>query len=202
MDPYAIIAVFAGGVIALTGYRIFISMQRFWGMLLIGAMGAFFATLLFPASGGPFHLSVPLVSGFLIGGLIGALIARQLQMVIVFLTGFIAGYVVITTGYTLIVTTLGLVSSGTSAGNGADLRLVLGGPAFLVAMAVGAVLGAVSLRAEEITLVISTAFIGAAMVVYGVMSLLHLQPLIAVVVFFLVGLFGAAAQYTDARRNA
>jgi hypothetical protein len=201
MDPFAIIAVFAGGVIALTGYRMFIDMQRFWGMLLIGAMGAYLATVLFPAAGGTFHLSVPLVAGFLIGGVVGALVARQLQMVIVFLTGFIAGYVVVTTGYSLIVTTAGMVSSGSSAGTGADFRLVLGGPAFLIALAVGAVLGAVSLRAEEVTLILSTAFIGAAMAIYGIVSLLHIQPLIAVIVFFLVGLFAAAAQYTDARRN-
>jgi len=202
MDPFAIIAVFAGGVIALTGYRIFMDMQRFWGMLLIGAVGAYFATLLFPAAGGSFHLSVPLVSGFLIGGLIGALIARQLQMVIVFMTGFIAGYVIITTGYNLIVTTLSMVSSGSSGGAGTDFHLVWGGPSFVLALAVGAVLGAVSIRAEEIALILSTAFIGAAMVIYGVVSLLHIEPLIAIVIFFLVGLFAAAAQYTDARRHA
>jgi hypothetical protein len=201
MDPFAIIAVFAGGVIALTGYRIFMDMQRFWGMLLIGAIGAYIATLLFPAAGGAFHLSVPLVAGFLIGGLAGALIARQLQMVIVFITGFIAGYVVITTGYHLIVTTLGMVASGPGAGTGADFRLVLGGPTFLVAMAVGVILGVVSMRAEEITLILSTAFIGSAMAIYGINSLLYIQPLIAIVIFFLVGLFGAAAQYTDAQRN-
>jgi hypothetical protein len=133
---------------------------------------------------------------------IGALVARQLQMVIVFLTGFIAGYVVITTGYSLIVTTAGMVSSGSAAGAGVDFHLGLGGPAFLVALAMGAVLGAVSLRAEEITLILSTAFIGSAMVIYGIVSLLHIQPLIAILVFFLVGLFAAAAQYTDAQRSA
>jgi len=201
MDPFAIVALFAGGVIAFTGYRIYLDIQRFWGFLLIGAVGAYFATLLFPEAGGAFHLSIPLGAGFLIGGVIGALIARQLSVVIVFLTGFLGGYAAVTTIYNLVVTSIGMVRTGSNAGGGSGLQLTFGGPAFFVALAIGALIGAIAIRWEDVTLIIAMSFIGAALAIYGAASLLNIQPLIAVIIFFLIGLFGAAAQYTDARHR-
>jgi hypothetical protein len=202
MDPVAIIAVFAGGVIALVGYRMFLDLLRLWGFLLIGVLGAYLSIQLFPQAGGAFHLSVPLVGGFLIGGLVGALVARPLKVVIVFLTGFLAGYAIVTTCYNLIFTTLGMLSSGNNPSTvTSDFRLVWGGPSFVIALLVGAVVGAVSIRWEDIALIISMAFIGAAIMIYGIITLLGVPQLIAVIIFFLIGLFGAAAQYTDAQRN-
>ena len=181
MDPLSIIAVFAGGVTAFMGYRMFLDTLRVWGFLLLGTIGAYVATLIFPAAGGTFHLSVPLVAGILIGGIIGVIIAHPLKFVIVFLTGFMAGYLAVSTGY----------------------HMIWGGSNFLLAVAVAAVLGAVAVRMEEITLIVSTALIGAAAAIYGIATLITtLSGLIGMIIFFLIWLFGSAAQYTDARRNS
>lgn len=179
MDPVAIIAVFAGGVTAMMGYRMFIDMLRVWGLLLLGVFGAYIATLVFPAAGGDFHLSLPLATGFLIGGVIGALMAHSLKVVIVFLTGFLAGYLVGTFGY----------------------HMLFGTSNLLLAVGLGMALGLAAIRFEEIVLIVSTSFIGAAAAIYGIVTLItSIERLIAMIIFFLIGLFGAAAQYKDSQR--
>ena len=179
MDPVAIIAIFAGGVTALMGYRMFIDMLRVWGLLLLGVFGAYIANLLFPTAGGAFHLSVPLVTGFLIGGVIGVLVAHPLKVVIVFLTGFLAGYLLGTSGY----------------------HMLFGTSNLLLAVGLGMILGLAAIRFEEIVLIVSTSFIGAAAVIYGIVTLIpSTERLIALIIFFLIGFLGAAAQYKDSRR--
>jgi hypothetical protein len=181
MDPLSIIAVFAGGVTAFMGYRMFLDTLRVWGFLVLGTFGAYIATLVFPAAGGAFHLSIPLVAGILIGGVVGVIIAHPLKVVLVFLTAFLAGYLAVSTGY----------------------NMIWGGSNFLLAIGIATVLGAIAVRMEEITLIVSTSLIGAAAAIYGIVTLIGgINGLIGMIIFFLVWLFGAAAQYTDARKSS
>ena len=175
MDPIAVVAIFAGGVTALTGYRMFLDMLRLWALLIAGIFGAIIVILTVPGAGGQFHVSVPLLIGFAIGGILGAVFANPLKVVIVFLTGFLAGGLVGTVGYNMVTGTTNL----------------------LLAVGLGAVLGLIAIRFEDVVLIVSTAFLGAAAAIYGLTTLMTIDRLIAIIIFFLVGFFGAAAQYRD-----
>jgi hypothetical protein len=178
MDPIAVVAIFVGGVTAFTGYRMFLDMLRLWALLVAGVFGALVVILAVPSAGGQFHVSVPLAVGFAIGGIAGAILANPLKVVIVFLTGFLAGALVGTVGYNMI--------TGTS-----NLLLTVG---------LGAALGVVAIRFEDVVLIVSTSFLGAAAAMYGLTILMTIDRLIAIIIFFLVGFFGAAAQYHDTQQ--
>lgn len=177
MDPIAVVAVFGGGVTAFMGYRMFLDMLRLWGALIAGIFGALVVVYLDPAAGGPFHISVPLAIGFGVGAVIGAVLANPLKVVIVFLTGFLAGGLVGTVGY----------------------NMVTGGSNLLLAIGLGAALGLIAIRFEDVVLIVSTAFLGSAAAIYGLTVLVTVDRLIAIIIFFLLGFFGAAAQYRDTR---
>jgi hypothetical protein len=179
MDPIAVVAIFGGGLIALMGYRMFLDMLRLWGLLVAGVFGALIVIFAVPGAGGPFHLSVPLAVGFILGGIIGVIFANPLKVVIVFLTGLLAGGLLGTVGYNMV--------TGTSN--------------LLLAVGLGAALGLIAIRFEDVVLIVSTAFLGAAAVMYGLTLLMTIDRLIAIIIFFLLGFFGAAAQYQDTRTS-
>lgn len=191
MDPLAVVSIFVGGVMAFMGYRMFIDVLRLWGFLIVGAIGGIIGTLLFPGASSLFQFGVPLTSdsvrltlplaiGFLAGGVAGALMAHPLKGVIAFLTGFIAAY---EAGIFL-------------------FHMVTGGSSLLVGLGVGAIVGLLAIRWEEVVLIVSTSFLGSAAAIYGIITVLPgLNNLIATVIFFLAGFFGAAAQYRDAHQG-
>lgn len=188
MDPVAVVAIFVGGVMAFMGYRMFLDVLRLWGFLIVGAVGGIIGSLLFPGATPLFQFGLPLTSdairltlplgiGFLAGGVVGVIMAHPLKGVIAFLTGFIAAYEAATFLF----------------------HMITGGTSLLIAVGLGALVGLLAIRWEEVVLIVSTAFLGSAAAIYGVTTLLpSLNNLIATIIFFLAGFFGAAAQYRDA----
>jgi hypothetical protein len=171
------LVVFAGGIMAFMGYRIFSDVLSLWGFLIAGGFGAYLSTLFVRPPGGAFQVTVPLAVGFAVGGLVGLLLARYIKGVIVFLTGGMLGILVGTQGMSLI-------------GQRPDTLLAAG---------LAVAFGLAAIRFEEIVLIISTSFVGAAAIMYGVTQLVTINPILAAVAFFLAGFFGAAAQYKDAQ---
>jgi len=191
MDPVAVVSIFVGGVMAFMGYRMFLDVLRLWGFLIVGTIGAIIGSLLFPGASPLFQFGVPLTSdsvrltlplaiGFLAGGVVGALMAHPLKGVIAFLTGFIAAYEASIFLY----------------------HMITGSSSLLIALGVGAAVGLLAIRWEEVVLIVSTAFLGSAAAIYGITTVLPaLNNLIATIIFFLAGFFGAAAQYRDAHQG-
>ncbi len=170
-----IIAIFIGGVMALTGYRLFLDVLRLWALLIVGAFGAYISTFFAPAPN-PFQVTLPLALGFFIAGILGAVFAQPLKGVILFLSGAMLGILLGTAG----------------------LALISQPPNLIVAMALAVVFGLLAVKFDEIVLIISTSFVGSAMIYYGISQVLPLNPIIYALIFFIVGFFGAAAQYRDA----
>jgi len=188
MDPVAIVAIIVGGVMAFTGYRLFVDVLRLWGFLIVGVIGAIAGSLLFrggialftvilPLSSGVVVATLPMLIGFVVFGVIGALLAKPLKVVIAFLIGFYAAYAAASLLY----------------------QMFLHSSNLLLALGIGAVIGLLAVRWEEVVLIVSTSFLGSAAVIFGLLSVLPgTNNIIATIIFFLAGFFGAAAQYRDA----
>src|SRR5512140_283502 len=166
-----IIAIFVGGVMALTGYRLFLDVLRLWALLIMGAFGAYLSTFFYPPPV-PFGFTLPLAVGFFVAGILGVIFAHPLKGVILFLTGAMLGILLGTAGLALI---------------GQHQNLLL-------ALILAVVFGLLAVKFDEIVLIISTSFVGAALIYYGVSLLLSLNPIIYAIIFFVAGFFGAAAQ--------
>ncbi len=188
MNPLAVIEIFLGGVMAFMGYRLFVDALRLWGFLIVGMIGALAGGLLFPGVVPLFNLGIPLTRGavlvtlpILVGfigfGVAGALLAQPIKVGLAFLIGFIATAAAATLLY----------------------QMILGGSNLLVALGLGALVGLLAIRWEEVVLIISTAFLGSALVTFGLIILFpSINNIIAAIIFFLAGFFGSAAQYRDA----
>ena len=132
------------------------------GIFIVGGFGAYLSTLIVRPPGGAFQVTVPLAVGFAAGGLVGLLLARYIKGVIVFLTGGMLGILVGTQGMSLI-------------GQRPDTLLAAG---------LAVVFGLAAIRFEEIVLIISTSFVGAAAIMYGVTQMVTINPILAAVAFF------------------
>jgi hypothetical protein len=171
-----VIAIFIGGVIALTGYRLFTDVLRLWALLISGAFGAFIVTRFYPLPPGPFQFTLPLAVGFLVAGVLGVLLAHPLKGLILFLSGAMLGGLIGTEGYFLLTQR----------------------EEPLLAISLVVAFGLLAIKFEDFVLIVSTAFVGAAGVVYGVLQLLNMEPIVAVIVFFATGFLGVWMQYRDA----
>ncbi len=189
MDPLSIVEIFIGGVMAFMGYRLFVDVLRLWGFIIAGAVGVL-ATLLLRLSGitNLFTIRIPLSNsvivvtltmliGFVVLGVIGAIFANRIKVAIAFLIGFGAAFAVGSFVY----------------------NMLTGSTSLLLALGIGAVIGLLGVRWEEVVLIISTSFLGAAVAVFGILVIIpSINNIIATIIFFLAGFFGAAAQYRDA----
>ncbi len=189
MDALAIIEVFLGGVMAFAGYRLFVDVLRVWGFLIGGIIGILFTFLLripaisnlfavrLPLGGGLLNVSLTLLIGFVVFGALGAIFANRIKVLLAFMIGFGAAYLVWSFLYNMLTGTTSL----------------------LLALAIGAVIGLLGVRWEEVVLIVSTAFLGGAVLIFGIMGIIPgINNIIATILFFLGGFFGAAAQYRDA----
>ncbi len=189
MDPLAIVEIFIGGVMAFMGYRLFVDVLRLWGFIIGGIIGII-VTWLFriPAVMNLFSITIPLANdhvtvtltmaiGFVVLGVIGAIFANRIKVLIAFMIGFGAAYAVGSFLY----------------------NMFTGSTSLLLALGFGAVIGLLGVRWEEVVLIVSTSFLGAAAIVFGLLTILSgMNNIIATILFFLAGFFGAAAQYRDA----
>jgi hypothetical protein len=173
MDPIAIMALFFGAIICFFGYPMIHSAIRVWGFLIGGIFGLIIALAVFKIPGGLNNLTTPMGIAFGVGGIVGTLIAGPLSAVIIFLTGTALGW-----------------------GVGYYVPMIVHWPEnFLLAVSLALVTGLLSIRFQEEVLILSTAFAGAVMFIYGAVSLMRLEMLWLAVIFFLALFFGAAAQY-------
>ncbi len=177
MDPLAILIVFLGGLICFFGYTMIHSAIRAWGFFIGGVFFVILAIGLLKMPGGINQLTPQMGIVFVVGGVIGALIAGPLSAVIVFLSGMALGFFLGNYVYPFV-----------SRGQESTLLTVV--------LALGT--GFLSVKFQEVVLIVTTAFVGAVMVIYGARLLAPLEVLPAVIVFFLLGFFGAAAQYKSA----
>lgn len=174
MDPMAIAILFVGIVISFFGYPLVQSAIRVWGFLVVGVFAMWVALGLFHIPGTMTQPSIQMGIAFLVGGVIGAILAKPLSIVLIFMSGTVLGvalgsylYPLVTRNPEILILTIGLA-------------LVTGGMA---------------VRFQEAVLITTTAFVGALMIVYSVDRLTRLDTIPALIVFFLAGLFGAAAQF-------
>ncbi len=189
MDPMAIVEIFIGGVLAFLGYRLVVDVLRLWGFIVGGIIGVLITWLLripggptlftarVPISNSNVVITLSMLIGFVVLGALGAIFANRIKVLIAFMIGFLGAY-----------------------GVGSFLYVVfMGSSNLLIGLGFGAVIGLLGVRWEEVVLIVSTAFLGAAAVVLGVLAILPgTNNIIATILFFLVGFFGAAAQYRDA----
>jgi hypothetical protein len=189
MDALAVIEIFIGGVMAFMGYRLFVDVLRVWGFLIGGIIGVFVTLLLrLPGWINLFAFKLPLadeivvvtlsmVIGFVVFGALGAVFANRIKVLLAFMIGFGAAYAVGSFLY----------------------NMLTGGSNLLLALAFGTVIGLLGVRWEEVVLIIATAFLGSAVFIFGIMGIIPgINNIIATILFFLAGFFGAAAQYRDA----
>ncbi len=189
MDPLAIIEIFLGAVTAFMGYRLFVDVLRVWGFIIGGIIGLIGTWLLrLPSLTNLFAVRLPLADeivvvtlsmaiGFVVLGVLGAIFANRIKVLLAFMIGFGAAYAV-----------------------GSFLYFMLtGNTNLLLALGFGALIGLLGVRWEEVVIIVSTAFLGAAVLIFGVLGILTgINNIIATILFFLAGFFGAAAQYRDA----
>ncbi len=189
MDPMAIVEIFLGGVLAFLGYRLFVDVLRLWGFIIGGIIGVLITWLLripgwtnlftarVPISNTNVVITLSMLLGFVVLGALGAIFANRIKVLIAFMIGFLGAY-----------------------GVGSFLYgIFMGSSNLLIGLGFGAVIGLLGVRWEEVVLIVSTAFLGAAAVVFGVLAIMPgINNIIAAIVFFLVGFFGAATQYRDA----
>ena len=174
MDPIAFLAIVVGGVLCFFGYPMINSAIRVWGFFITGVGAVLFAVGLLHVPGSLTQLTVQMGVFFVVGGVIGALIAGPLSVLIIFLSGSALGALIGSFGYPLI----------TSGQENTILTIGL-----------ALVTGLLAVRFQDIVLIVTTAFVGAAMMIYGVITLSNLGMLPAMGLFFVAGLGGAAAQY-------
>jgi hypothetical protein len=174
MDPVAIVLVFLGGVIGFFGYPMVTSAIRVWGFLTGGAFLTALALILAHMPGSFTQPTVQMGIVFLVGGAIGALIAGPLSVVIIFLSGMALGWLFGTYVYPFV---------------------TRGEESTILTVILGLISGLLAVSFQEVVLIVTTAFFGALMVVYGLRMMVGIDMLWLVIIFFLLGLFGAAAQY-------
>ncbi len=174
MDTTAVVIIFLGGVICFFGYPLISSAIRVWGFLTGGAFLTILAIGLFHMPGSLTQLTLQMGIVFVVGGIVGALIAGTLSAVIIFLTGMALGALVGTYAYPLI---------------------TRGAESTIITVILALLTGLLAVRFQEIVLIITTAFGGSLAVVYGARQLTTIEILPLAIVFFLLILFGAAAQY-------
>ena len=174
MDPMAFLALIAGAVICFFGYPMINSAIRVWGFVVAGVAAVLVAVGLFHIPGSLTHLTLQMGVVFVLGGIVGALVAGPLSILIIFISG----------------TALGIL-----VGNYAFPMLTRGPENTLLTVVLALVTGLLSVRFQEVVLIITTAFVGAAMMFYGARILTSIEILPALALFFLAGFFGAAAQY-------
>jgi hypothetical protein len=174
MDPIAFVAIVIGGIICFFGYPMINSAIRVWGFMIAGAGAVLAAVGLLHMPGSLTHITLQMGVVFVVGGIVGALVAGPLSILIIFLSGTALGALVGIYGYPLV--TLGQENT-------------------LLTVGLALATGLLSARFQDIMLIITTAFVGAAMMIYGAMHLANIDMLVAMGLFFLAGLFGAAAQY-------
>ncbi len=189
MDPIAIVEIFLGGLLAFLGYRLFVDVLQLWGFIIGGIIGVVLTWLLrvpgwmtlftarLPLVNGSYVVTLSIVIGFVVMGALGAIFANRIKVMIAFTIGFVAAY-----------------------GVGSFLYVVFTGASnLLIGLGAGAVIGVLGVRWEEVVIIVSTAFLGAAAAVVGILAILPgTNNIIATILFFMVGFFGAAAQYRDA----
>ncbi len=189
MDPMAIVEIFIGGVLAFLGYRLFVDVLQLWGFIVGGIIGVLLTWLLrvpgwitlftarLPVANSSYAVTLSALIGFVVMGALGAIFANRIKVMIAFMIGFVAAYGVGSFLYTMF----------TGASN------------LLIGLGAGTVIGVLGVRWEEVVIIVSTAFLGAAAAVFGILAVLPgTNNIIATILFFLVGFFGAAAQYRDA----
>lgn len=174
MNPMTVVAIFAGAVLCFFGYPIIHSAIRVWGFIIGGVFITFFAVTVLRIPGGLSEPTVQMGIFFVVGGAIGALIAGPLSILIIFLSGTALGAVI---------------------GMYAYPYFIRGQESMLLTIGLALITGFLSVRFQEIVLIVTTSFIGALLVIYGARELSALEMLPAAGLFFLIGFFGAAAQY-------
>ncbi len=173
MDPIAILAIFFGALLCFFGYPMIHSAIRVWGFFVGGLFAVALAINVFHIPGGLNQLTLQMGLAFAMGGILGAVAAGPLSVLIIFLTGVALGWLMGGFVYTYFVH-----QENT-----------------LLAVSLALATGLLSIRFQEIVLIISTAFVGAAVFIYGARILMPLDMVWLVLIFFLSLFFGAAAQY-------
>lgn len=174
MDPVSVLALFAGGIAAFFGYRLITDAIRVWGFFIGAALFGFVAINVFHLPGGLTNITLPLFIAALVGGILGAVVAGPLSIVIVFISGSALGAVVGEVGYPLI-------------NKGVEVMLIT--------VVLALFTGLLAVKFQEVVLIVTTAFIGALLMVYGARNLMSIEILPTVILYFLIGFLGAAAQY-------
>ena len=174
MDPIAFLAIVAGGVICFFGYPMISSAIRVWGFIIAGVGAVLVAVGLFHIPGSLTQVTPQMGVVFVVGGIVGALIAGPLSIVIIFISGTALGALIGGYGYPIV--TRGQENT-------------------LLTVVLALITGMLAVRFQDVVLIVTTAFVGAALMIYGAMAMSSLEMLPALGIFFLAGLFGAAAQY-------
>lgn len=177
MDPIGIIAIFVGGVVCVFGYRIFLDALPIWGALTGAAFLVYLSTIFYPFPGGVPQVTVPQAVAAGVGVVLGLLLARFIPTVLVFMTGAVLGGLVADVGYPM---------------------LMRGQTNLVVTIAAAAVAGILSVRFEELVMIVATAFLGSLGLAYGLYLLTRMDLIWLAIIFFILGFGGAATQYKDA----
>jgi hypothetical protein len=170
-------AVFFGALICFFGYPMIHSAIRVWGFIVGGAFALVIAMAVFKIPGSIDWLTPQMGIAFGVGGILGAIIAGPLSIVIIFLSGLALGFVVVTYGYPFV----------PFIKHNQDVTL------WAIAAALGT--GLLSIRFQEVVMIVTTALVGAAAFIYGANKLMRIDPILLALAFFLALFFGAASQY-------
>jgi hypothetical protein len=176
MDPIALLAVIVGGIACFFGYRLITDAIRIWGFVILGAFAVLVATSALGLPGSLTQPSVQMIAVFVVAGVVGALIAGPLSVVIIFISGMALGAAIGEVGLPLI----------------PGVRENM-----LITVTLALVTGVLAVGFQEITLIVTTSFVGAMMVAYGGSKLAVIEILPLVILSFVLGFFGAAAQYKN-----
>ncbi len=174
MDTTAVVIIFLGAVICFFGFPLIHSAIRVWGFLTGGVFLTLIAVGLLHMPGSLTQLTLQMGIVFIVGGILGALVAGPVSALIIFISGMALGALLGTYAYPLI---------------------TRGSENTLITVILALLTGFLSVRFQEVVLIITTAFGGALMMVYGARQLTLIDTLPLAIAFFLLGLFGAAAQY-------
>jgi hypothetical protein len=174
VDPIAFVAIVLGGIICFFGYPMINSAIRVWGFVIAGAGCVLAAVGLFHVPGSLTNLTLQMGVIFVVGGIVGAIIAGPLSILIIFFSGTALGALIGAYGYPLVT-------------RGAENTLLT--------VILALFTGLLAARFQEVVLIVTTAFVGAAMMIYGIRAMSAMEILPALAVFFVAGFFGAAAQY-------
>jgi hypothetical protein len=132
-----------GLIVSFSGYRIFKKVVALWGFLLGGVLGALLTGMLIQDVG-----MMEKAIGFLIGGIVGAGLAFPLYKLVVFISGAILGL------------TLGNLVSNLLIPDEPGLRII-------ITLVLVFITGGMAMLLQKITLILSTALFGAALMLSG-----------------------------------